>query len=156
MQRLIPLVLVLAASLGACASVRTPIAMDRPPADLTVSAASLYRQYGDALKAGRRSAIADFYHPQGALIVFNGVPRRQSRDELRQQYLTFWSPPDFFEWEGLTFDSISTSQVIVTGGFRWKSAGQPDTARFIYAAVVAAVDSGMAIVFEHETVRPPQ
>ena len=31
--------------------------------------------------------------------------------------------------------------------------GQPDTARFLYAALVVAVDSGMAILLEHETLR---
>lgn len=52
--------------------------------------------------------------------------------------------------------SISAGQVVVTGGLRWQTAGKPDTARYIYAALVVAVDSGMAIVFEHETLRPPR
>jgi len=46
--------------------------------------------------------------------------------------------------------------VLVTGGFRWQGAGEPDTARFISAALLVAQDSGMAIVFEHGTLRPPE
>ena len=64
--------------------------------------------------------------------------------------------PAFFAWEALAFDSIAPGQVLVTGGFLWQSAGQPDTARFIYAALLEAVDSGLAIRFEHETARPAQ
>ena len=133
-----------------------PIAADGSPPDLVVSAQRLYDQYGAALAAGRRGAIADFYHYQGALVVFNGAARRQSREELRQRYLTSWSPPAHFAWEALTFDSLSTTQVLVTGGFRWQASGQADTSRYIYAALVVAIDSGMAIVFEHETLHPPR
>lgn len=68
---------------------------------------------------------------------------------MRQRYLNEWAAPQFFAWDSLRFDSLSTSQVLVTGGFRWQAQGQPDTTRFIYAAVLAAVDSGLAIVFEH-------
>jgi hypothetical protein len=146
------------ASTGVACAPRTapsPIVQDGPPPDLIASTERLYQQYGAALSAGRRGVLANYYHYLGARIVFNGVHRRVSRDELRQRYLTSWTPPAFFTWEALTFDSLSTSQVLVTGGFRWQSAGQRDTSRFIYAALVVAQDSGMAIVFEHETLRPP-
>ena len=50
--------------------------------------------------------------------------------------------------------TLSRRQVLVTGGFLWQSAGQQDTAHYIYAALLEAVDSGMAMRFEHETARP--
>lgn len=84
------------------------------------------------------------------------MARRFTRAELRSKYLDSWSPPAFFAWEGLHFDSIGPGEVIVTGGFRWQSTGQMDTVPYIYAALLVAVDSGMAIVFEHETLRPPR
>lgn len=133
---------------------RSPVVNDGPPPDLIASTQRLYDQYGAALSAGRRGQIANFYHFQGARIVFNGTQRRLSRDELRQRYLTSWTPPAYFAWEGLSFDSLSTSQVLVTGGFLWQDAGSRDTTRYIYAALAVAQDSGMAIVFEHETLRP--
>ena len=128
--------------------------LDGPPDDLKASAAALYEAYGSALATPRRGDIAGFYHYDGALRVFNGVARRVTRAELQSQYQGYWSPPAFFAWEGLAFDSIGPGQVIVTGGFRWQSAGQQDTVPYIYAALLVAVDSGMAIVFEHETLRP--
>jgi hypothetical protein len=63
-------------------------------------------------------------------------------------------PPACFAWDSLTFDSLAPGEVIVTGGFRWQSPGQADTLRFIYAALLLAHDSGLGIVFEHETLRP--
>jgi hypothetical protein len=43
---------------------------------------------------------------------------------------------------------------MVTGNLRWQSQGQRDTSRVIYAALLAVVDTGLAIRFEHETVVP--
>jgi hypothetical protein len=131
-----------------------PLLVDGPPADLKASAASLYEQYGAALAAARRGALAAFYHHEGALVVLNGVARRHSREQLNRKYLNAWTPPTYFAWEDMAFDSISPSQVLVTGGFQWQASEQQDTTRYIYAALLVAVDSGMAIVFEHETKRP--
>jgi hypothetical protein len=127
---------------------------DAPPTNLRTAAAEHSAAYGAALSAGRRTEIAKFYHYDGALIVFNGVPRRQSQSELRRRYEGSWNPPAYFSWESLSFDSISPTQVLVTGGFRWQAAAQRDTVRYIYAAMLVAVDSGLAITFEHETLRP--
>ena len=125
-----------------------------PPRGLKAAAAAHFEAYGQALAKAQRSAIANFYHFNGALIVLNGAPRRRSRSELRERYEGEWSPPAYFAWETLAFDSLAPGQVIVTGGFRWQTTGQPDTARYIYAAVLVATDSGLGIVFEHETLRP--
>jgi hypothetical protein len=128
--------------------------LDGPPADLKASAAALYQQYGTALSTGRRSAIAAFYHHDGAMVVLNGVARRHSREELNHSYRNAWTPPRYFAWNDMAFDSISPGQVLVTGGFLWQDAEQQDTTSYIYAGLLVAVDSGMAIVFEHETKRP--
>lgn len=139
----------------ACASNVTPASTPtRSSADLRASAAAHYEAYGSALSTPRREQIAGFYHADGALIVFNGEARRQTQAELRTRYENSWSPPAFFAWDGLRFDSIGPGQVLVTGGFKWQSAGQRDTVPFIYAALLVAEDSGLAIVFEHETLRP--
>jgi hypothetical protein len=139
----------------ACApSQERPLLTDGPPADLKASAASLYEQYGAALAAARRGVLSSFYHHEGALVVLNGVARRHSREELNHTYLNTWTPPTYFAWEDLAFDSISPWQVLVTGGFQWQAPEQQDTARYVYAALLVAVDSGMTIVFEHETKRP--
>lgn len=92
--------------------------------------------------------------PNGALVVFNGDARRQSQAELARLYEGEWSRRAFFAWEGLVFDSIAPGQVVVTGGFRWLAAGASDTTRYIYAGMLMSADSGLRIVFEHETLRP--
>ncbi len=127
---------------------------DGMPADLKARAAAFYEAYGSALATPRRGDLAGFYHQDGALIVFNGEARRSTRAELQSRYQGSWSPPAFFAWDGLTFDSIGPGEVIVTGGFRWQGAGQRDTVPYVYAALLVAADSGLAIVFEHETLRP--
>ena len=129
---------------------------DGPPANLKASAERLYTQYEAALKAQRRESIAGFYHVDGAVRVVNGVTSRMSRSQLDSIYRTSWVPPAFFAWEPLSYDSLDAGTVLVTGGFRWTRAGAADTMRYLYAAVLQAVDSGMAIRFEHETIRPPQ
>lgn len=135
---------------------RDVVGADAPPADLRGTAAALYEQYGAALASGRREALPRFYHPDGALLVFNGSPMRLSMAQLSEIYTTQWSPPAYFAWDSLAFDPISSTQVIVTGGFRWMEPERSDTNRFIYASLLSVVDSGLAIVFEHETRRPPR
>ena len=142
-------------ALTACGAPDAPVqsTLDGPFPQLTASAAEFYEQYGAALAGGQRERVAGFYHRDGATIVFDGKSRRRSYDEIREIYAAAWTPPQFFTWDDLRFDSLSTSQVLVTGGFRWQGLGDPDTTRFIYAALLVAVDSGMALVFEHETPR---
>jgi hypothetical protein len=132
------------------------LAVDGPPANLKASAEQLYLLYEDALKAPRRESLAGFYHFDGAVRVINGKTSRMSRSQLDSVYRTPWVPPAFFEWEQLSYDSLDPATVLVTGGFRWSRAGAVDTMRYLYAAVLQAVDSGLAIRFEHETIRPPQ
>jgi len=129
-------------------------ATDAPPADLRAAAESMYTRYSAAIATAQRGAIPAFYHQDGALVVFNGESRKMSREALRERYTTAWVPPQYFAWEDLEFAPVSATQVLVTGGFRWQTPAQPDTSRFIYAALLVATDSGLAIVFEHETLRP--
>jgi hypothetical protein len=144
-------------ALLACSySPRSRSIADRPPAGLKASAQEFFAQYEAAIKTPRREAIAGFYHREGAIRVLNGTTSRLSRLQLDSVYRTTWTPPAFFAWEELSYDSLNPGTVIVTGGFRWARHGATDTLRFLYAAVVQAVDSGMAIRFEHETLRPPQ
>jgi hypothetical protein len=144
----------LVALLACSSSPRSRSIVDGPPADLKASAQEFFAQYEAAIKAPRREAIAGFYHIEGAIRVLNGTTSRLSRPQLDSEYRTAWTPPAFFAWEELSYDSLDPGTVIVTGGFRWARLGTTDTLRYLYAAVVQAVDSGMAIRFEHETLRP--
>ena len=140
---------------GACArDTDVPAPATEPLIDLQAAAAAHYEDYGQALATGQRSVIPGFYHPDGALIVFNGDPRSATQSELRERYEGAWVPPAWFAWEDLRFVSLGADKLIVTGGFRLLTAGEADTTRFIYAAVLVASDSGMGIIFEHETLRP--
>jgi hypothetical protein len=65
-----------------------------------------------------------------------------------------WSPPEYFAWDRLTYDSLAPGLVVVTGGFLWKAKARADTTRFRYTALLVAGDSGLTIRFEEETVQP--
>ena len=142
-------------ALVACSSPSPDVStVDGPPANLEASTRELFTRYEAAIVAHRRDALAGFYHPDGAVRVINGHTTRSSRAQLDSAYRGPWTPPAYFAWEALEYDSLDPGSMLVTGGFRWTRAGSADTARYLYAAVVQAVDSGMAIRFEHETVRP--
>jgi hypothetical protein len=143
--------------LVACISTPAPsLTLGGPSADLKASTAELYLRYGAALSGRQRGSLARFYHHDGALIVFNGRRLLLTRSAIDSTYGESWAPPEYFAWDDLAYDSIGPGLVVVTGGFRLKSRGRSDTTRFIYAALLEAVDSGMAIRFEHETARPPR
>jgi hypothetical protein len=128
--------------------------LDGPPSDIRASAAELFEAYGTAISTPRPGAIASFYHVGPVVRTINGVTRRTTRAALDSMYRMRWRPPAFFQFDSLTFDSLSPTQVLVSGRFRWQSAGSKDTVHFLYAGLVEAVDSGMVIRFEHETEAP--
>lgn len=134
----------------------TPPMLDGPPVDLTASAAELFEQYGAAISAPRREAIAGFYHFEGAIRILDGRRTDLSRAQLDSVYRHRWTPPAYFAWEGLRFDSLAPGQVLVTGEFLYQRLGEADTGRYLYAGIVEASDSGMGIRFEAETTRPLQ
>src|SRR5687768_11189051 len=146
--------LLLLVLLACSPSSSVPASTNGPPADLEATARELFAQYEAAIKTGRRDAIARFYHVDGAVRVINGTTSRMSRAQLDSVYRTTWTPPAFFAWDALAYDSLDPGSVLVTGGFRWARPGASDTANYLYAAVLQAVDSGLAIRFEHETLRP--
>lgn len=137
-----------------CASAERPPHVAGPPADLKASAQELFARYEGAIESHRREAIAAFYQVEGAVRVINGNTTRMSRAQLDGYYRTAWTPPAFFAWEELSYDSLDPRTVLVTGGFRWARGGTTDTARYLYAAILQPADSGLAIRFEHETLRP--
>ncbi len=126
----------------------------RPERDLLGEAAELYERYGADLREGRRADIATAYDRAGARIIFNGVPRQESWAELDARYRGRWRPPAFFRWDSLAFQPIGPKHVLVTGGFHWQAAGQADTTRFQYTAVLVASGSTLGITFEQETLWP--
>ena len=143
MQILILSAIILISMLGCATKPAPSSALDGAPADLKASAAALYGQYGEAVRTSRREALPRFYHPAGALRVINGNTRRLTRQGLDSMYGSTWTAPAFFAWEELEYDSIAPGQVVVTSGFRWVAAATPDTARWLYAALLEAVDSGL-------------
>jgi hypothetical protein len=126
---------------------------DGPPPDLIASANRFYDAYARDLRAGHGGALAQYYAPQGALIVIGGHRMHLSRSSIDSIYRTSWKGPAYFVWDTLSFDSLSPSLVLVNGGFRWQAAGSRDTTQFIYVSLLEAVDSGLALRFEHETPR---
>ena len=150
------LTLVLAACFFGCKPQSQPPHTDGPPQDLLASAARFYDAYARDLRVGRGRALARYYAPEGALIAFAGHRMRLSRSSIDSIYRTSWQGPVYFAWDSLTFDSLSPSLVLVTGGFRWQAAGSRDTTPFIYVSLLEAVDSGLALRFEHETPNPPK
>jgi hypothetical protein len=127
---------------------------DGPPEHLVQSAREFFDAYTRDLRAHSRGRLADYYDPNGAVIVIAGHRRFYSRAALDTFYRGAWQPPAFFAWDTLAFDSLSPELVLVTGRFRWLVAENPDTARYIYASILQAVDSGLAIRVEHETPAP--
>ena len=134
----------------ACSPPR-PERTDGPPADLVASARRFFDAYGDAVRAGRKEALAQFYAPSGAVRVLDGRRQRLTRAALDSIYRGGWQGPASFAWESLEFDSLDTDRVLVTGFFLWQARGASDTSRYTYAALLQAVDSGLVIRFEHET-----
>lgn len=149
-------VVLLAFALSAASSCRPAGGPERLdlPGDLRASAATLYDSYTTALTEGRPEALSSFYHPDGAIRVINGFARRATRAGLDSSYRSGWSPPAFFAWDSLAFDSIAPGQVIVTGTFRWVEQGKRDTTHWLYAALLQGIESGLSIRFEHETLKP--
>ena len=136
-----------------CTSERSASGTDGPPPDLLRSAARFYDAYGKDLREHRRERLAQYYAPEGALFVIAGRRMQVSRPGIDSLYKG-WEGPAYFAWDSLRFDSLSPSLVLVTGGFDWQVRGSRDTARFIYASILQAIDSGLAIRFEHETPKP--
>lgn len=115
---------------------------------------SLYDSYAAALRLHRREQLADFYHPEGATIVFDGVRRVSTHAAIATRYREGWQGPAFFAFDSLHFEPLGAAHVLVTGGFRWLSAQSVDTTRYIYLAILENTSAGPRIRVEHETRRP--
>jgi len=137
-----------------CKPQQSPLHTDGPPPDLLASAARFYDAYARDLREGHGAALARYYAPEGALIVRGANRMHLSRSNIDSNYRSSWKGPAFFTWDSLTFDSLSPSLVLVTGSFKWQAVGSRDTTRFIYASLLEAIDSGLALRFEHETPSP--
>ncbi len=111
--------------------------------------------YESALKSHRRDTLAHFYHPGGALIVFDGARMTLTFPRIDSLYRgPGWQGPAFFSFDSLRFEAIAPAQIVVTGGFRWLDARSSDTGRYVYLAIVERTTTGLKIRVEHETSRP--
>jgi hypothetical protein len=118
---------------------------------LTSAAAAFIQIYGATVAAARRDTLAQFYHPDGAILVVDGQRSRLTRAGLDSLYRGPWIPPIFFAWDSLTYDQLGPSQVMATGSFRWQDPGQADTSRYVYAVLLETAGDRLAIRLEHET-----
>jgi hypothetical protein len=149
-QHLRPLLIALGCiALAACSSAQR--ADDTPRSFSEADAREFYQRYQSALQLHRRDTIAQFYHSDGALIIFNGVRERRSNAALDSRYRGRWRGPVFFTFDSLRFEPLRNEQVLVTGGFRWLSAESPDTGHFAYLSILDRTPAGLKIVVEHET-----
>lgn len=141
--------------LATAASEASAQSSSKRSADAIQATAEHYRAYGDAIAKGRRADIANFYSPQGALVIVDGVGRESSRAELDARYKDpRWVPPAFFQWDSLSYRPLGGQLVLVTGSFVWVSAAKSDTLHYLYTSIVAAGGKGRGITFEQETRRP--
>jgi hypothetical protein len=137
-----------------CEPPNPPLHTDGPPQDLLASTARFYDAYARDLRAGHAGALAQYYAPEGVLVAGANYRMRLPRSAIDSMYRTSWKAPEYFAWDSLTFDSLSPSLVLVTGGFHWQAARSRDTTRFMYVSILEAVDSGLALRFEQETPNP--
>lgn len=144
--------LVTAAFVVGCAT--TP---DSSFSDGSVSEArEFYAAYTTALRTHQRDALARFYRSDQALVIFNGARRVLTNSALDSIYRGPWNGPAFFAFDSLRFETISRSQVLVTGGFRWLPRESADTGRFVYLSILDRTAAGLKIRVEHETrLQPP-
>lgn len=140
--------------IAACKAPERAPRSDGASAGLLSSAGRFYEAYARDLQGGHRTALAHYYAPEGAVVVLAGQREHRSRADMDSIYRSAWSPPAYFAWDDLAFDSLGPDRVLVTGAFLWRAPGSPDTSRFVYAALLEAVDSGLALRFEHETPWP--
>ena len=145
------LLFMLSAGFACARDSRTLAHTDGLPADLVASTNSLYQQYERAIQTGDRNRLSSFYHFQGATVVGDGRAETLTRSGLDSIFRFDWNPPIYFKWDSLTVVATPPNSALVFGTFRVRFHSVPDTARFAYVALVEAVDSGMAIRFEHET-----
>jgi hypothetical protein len=137
-----------------CKPHQAALQRDGPPPDLLASATRFYDAYARDLREGHAGALAHYYAAEGALIVIGGHRRHLSRSSIDSIYKISWKGPAYFTWDSLSFDSLSPALVLVTGGFKWQAVGSRDTTLFIYVSLLEAIDSGLALRFEHETPNP--
>jgi hypothetical protein len=133
---------------------------DAPRTSTTSTASSetdaqvFYREYEVALKGHRRDALADFYHPNGTLLVINGTRMRNTRAGIDSTYRGQWQGPAFFAFDSLHFEALDAERVLVTGRFRWLSTQSPDTGYYAYLSILDRTPAGLKISVEHETQLP--
>lgn len=149
------LLFLVGASLAVAACSTPTREVNDPTPRSLVATRALYESYATALRLHRREELADFYHPQGATIVFDGVRRASTHTAIANRYRQGWQGPAFFTFDSLHFEPLGASHVLVTGGFRWLSAQSTDTTPYIYLAVLENTAAGPRIRVEHETRRPP-
>ncbi len=128
---------------------------DEPNAFSAADVRAFYDSYEAALKAQHRDKLAHYYHPQGATIVFDGERMPLTHAGLDSLYTGPWEGPLYFAFDSLHWQPIGPSHLLVTGGFRWLPPESPDTGKYIYLSVVERTATGLRILVEHETTRPP-
>lgn len=81
-----------------------------------------YDDYAEDLKAGRRSAIADRYDPNGSYRMGGGRKSLQTIEQVRDVYMNKWAPPKSFAWKDMSIEILSPEVALVAALFEWPSA----------------------------------
>jgi hypothetical protein len=108
--------------------------------------------YAEALGNRRRDEVAAAYAASGATIIFNGVRRVLSFEEIASRYRDTWVGPDSFAWRELAYQPLGPDTVLVTGGFDWGT--DKGVAEFSYASVLQREQGGLRIRLEVESAIP--
>jgi hypothetical protein len=143
------LLLFLLAALAAAAPSRAQ------EADIVAEARAFMEGYGRELLAGDRAGVAARYHPDGAVMAFNGQAERQTWAQIAARYAGDWSPPLSFSWSDLGFTSTDPHTVVVIGRFTW-GAAEGRSAVLTYHGQLVRTPEGLRLVVEHETLLPPE
>ena len=110
-----------------------------------------FEDYALELQAGNRSAIIDRYHPDGAWMVRNGVPKLLSFAELDVRYRQpAWQPPIRFEWKDLVLEPAGDGGLLAVGQLLWQVKGASAAKLYSYTGLLLQVDGHWRIRLEDE------
>ncbi|MEO8192366.1 MAG: hypothetical protein ABI681_00855 [Gemmatimonadales bacterium] len=109
--------------------------------------------YAEDIRLGRRRAIADRYDKRGAYRVGEGEKVLEPKELILAAYLTQWTPPVTFDWQNLSYETLSDDAIIVVGLFDW---GLLDGRKlsFSYTGLLVRQDDALRIRLEAESMSP--
>ncbi|HEX6376565.1 MAG TPA: hypothetical protein VFZ91_12695 [Allosphingosinicella sp.] len=155
MRTLLPL---LALALVPAALAAQPPATAAAEAPIVAEARAFMEGYGEELRLGDRSALADRYDRNGAWRVGPARTEFQSWADIEANYRRRWAAPASFEWRGLAYEPAGPDAVVVVGRFLWwppKAAERGKPLDYSYTALLLRRDGRLRIRVEDEAAAVP-